>query len=81
MVIKICEIEEPLPEDAPLTPLSMTDQVNVVPATSELRAMEVLSPLQIVWLEGVAMALGIGFTVTITVMGDPMQPFSEGVMV
>jgi hypothetical protein len=68
--------------DAPITPFSLTIQLNVVPETSELREMAVVSPLQIIWLEGVAMTFGIGLTVTVTVIGDPVQPLSDvGVMV
>ena len=51
-------MDEPLPLDAPDTPLSLTVQLNVVPATSELKAIDVVCPLHIVWLDGVAIAEG-----------------------
>jgi hypothetical protein len=76
-VIKVWAIEEPLPPDAPLTPFSTTLQLNVVSSTSELRAMEVVSPLHRIWLEGVAITFGVGFTVTITVVRDPTQPSGD----
>jgi hypothetical protein len=41
-----------------VTPISATVQLNVVPDRFELREMDVLFPLQIVWLEGVAIAIG-----------------------
>ena len=63
--------------DAPVTPLSLTVQLNVVPATSELKAIDVLCPLHIIWLDGVAIAEGIGSTVTTTVTEGPIQPFGE----
>jgi hypothetical protein len=44
--------------------------------------MDVIAPLQIVRLEGVAVVLGIGVTVTMTVIGDPKQPLEDvGVIV
>lgn len=36
---------------------------------------------QIVWLEGVATAFGIGFTTTVAVIGVPAHPLAVGVMV
>jgi hypothetical protein len=60
----------------------MTIQANVVPFTFELRAIEVVSPLQIVEPGGVAITFGVGSTVTVTVMEVPMHPFGEmGVIV
>ena len=38
-------------------------------------------PEQIVWLAGVAVAFGCGFTNTVAVMGAPKQPLASGVMV
>ena len=40
-----------------------------------------LAPEQIVWLIGVAVASGVGFTSTVAVIGVPMQPLALGVMV
>jgi len=82
VAVKVWLINEPLPLNAPDTPLSLTVQLNVVPATSELKAIDVVCPLHIVWLGGVAIAKGLGFTVTTTVIEDPTQPSDEvGVIV
>jgi len=70
-------MDEPLPLDAPDTPLSLTVQLNVVPATFELKAKDVVCPLHVVWLDGVAVAEGVGFTVTTTVIEDPTQSLAE----
>ena len=40
-----------------------------------------LAPEQIVWLPGVAVASGVGFTSTVAVIGVPVQPLALGVMV
>ena len=40
-----------------------------------------LVPEQIVWLIGVAVASGVGFTSTVAVIGAPVQPLALGVMV
>jgi hypothetical protein len=53
----------------------------VVPATALLSTIVVIGPLQIVCVEGVATALGIGFTVTFTVAFGPVQPLAVGVIV
>lgn len=41
----------------------------------------IADPEQIVWLAGVATALGVGLTNTVAVMGAPKQPLASGVMV
>ena len=38
-------------------------------------------PEQIVWLDGVTVAVGVGFTKTVAFIGVPGQPFAIGVMV
>ena len=40
-----------------------------------------LAPEQIVWLIGVAVASGVGFTNTVAVVGAPVQPLALGIMV
>jgi hypothetical protein len=82
VVTKFWAIKEPLPSDAPITPLWLTIQLNVVLDTSELKLMEIEFSLQIVGLEGVAVPFGSGFTVTTTVIGEPAQPLDDvGVIV
>ena len=41
----------------------------------------ILAPEQIVWLFGVDTASGVGFTNTVAVIGEPVQPLALGVMV
>jgi len=53
----------------------------VVPATVLLNAIPVVLPEQIDCPEGVAVTLGTGFTVMVTVIGAPGQPDAEGVIV
>jgi hypothetical protein len=71
------------PEDAvaPETPDCTTVQAKVVPANVLVRAMDGAVPEQIVWDPGVAVATGVGFTVTITDSGVPAHPLAVGVMV
>jgi hypothetical protein len=77
VVVKVCEIKEPVPSDPPVTPFSSTLQVNVVPDISELRLMEAVLPLQIAKLEGVAIGFGVGLTVTVAVIKEPIQPLED----
>ena len=66
---------------APETPDCTTVQAKVVPVTLLLRAIEEAVPEQIVCDPGVAVATGIGFTVTTTTLGVPAQPLAVGVTV
>ena len=53
--------------------LSLT-QLNTVPATLPLNTIVVIALAeQIVWLDGVATAFGVGFTSTVAVIGAPVQ--------
>ena len=40
-----------------------------------------MAPEQIVWLDGVATAFGVGLTRTVAVVVGPAQPFADGVIV
>ena len=73
----------PKPAVAPLTPVCVTVQLYVAPATPllVLNAIPVVAPLQIVCDAGVATTSGLGSTVTITVIGEPAQLAAEGVIV
>ena len=71
----------PEPAVAPVTPDCVTVQPKVVPVTLLVSAMDVALPEQIVGAEGVAVAVGFGFTVIVTEIGVPVQPPAEGVMV
>ncbi len=49
-------------------------QLNTVPATLPVSTIVVIAELlQIVWLDGVATAFGIGFTTTVAVIDGPVQ--------
>ena len=64
-----------------VTTLSLV-QLYTVPATLPLSTIVVIAePEQIVWLDGVATALGIGLTTIVAVIGAPEQPLAVGVMV
>jgi len=57
-------------------------QLNVVPLTAPVIAIVVIEAAeQIVWLDGVAVAFGVGFTKTVAVIAVPVQPFAVGVIV
>ena len=68
----------PVPVAAPDTPPEMV-QLKVVLPTFEEILIAVVAPLQIVCVNGVTVATGIGSTVTTTLMGVPAQPAAVGV--
>jgi hypothetical protein len=84
------EVLVKLPLMSPLPLAAMPDtstilslvQLKVVEATSPERAIVVIAlPEQMVCEAGVATAFGVGFTVTVAVIGGPGQPLAVGVMV
>ena len=73
-------VNVPLILPAPLATIPVTvatlslTQLYTVPATLPVSTIVVIvEPEQIVWLDGVATAFGIGFTVTVAVIGVPVQ--------
>ena len=72
---------EPAPADEPVAKDSLAVHPKVDPTGDELNAMLVVAPEQIVSDGGVAIAVGIGFTVITTSIGEPTQPFKVGVTV
>jgi hypothetical protein len=46
-----------------------------------LKVTDITIPEQIVCEGGVAIAIGLGFTVTVSFIGAPAQPFAVGVIV
>ena len=57
-------------------------QLYVVPPRVLLSAIVVIVLAEhVVWLEGVAVATGEGWTVMVNVFEDPVQPFADGVTV
>ena len=41
---------------------------------------EIVAPEHTVWVDGVAIAVGVGFNVTVAVETDPTHPFAVGVI-
>lgn len=81
VAVSVCVIALPELLEAPLTPDCATVHEKVVLPMLLVRAIEVAPPEQSVCEEGVAVTVGIGFTVTVAVMGAPAQPPTEGVIV
>jgi len=78
---RVSVIAEPLLLLPPVTPVSTTVQLKLVPDTLLLKLIGKTLPAQIVWFIGLAVSTGIGFTVMVTVIGLPVQPFAVGVIV
>ena len=77
MVFKTCAIKAPAPGVAPSSAdWLVTVQVYVVPATSLVKAIEVVPPEHIVEWTGVTVRKGIGLTATLTIMVVPSHPFA-----
>jgi hypothetical protein len=76
-------MEVPELAEVPFTvPLAVAAvQAKLAPVGVDVNAMSVALPLQMVAEAGVAVAFGLGFTVTATVTGEPTQLFSVGVTV
>lgn len=81
VAVSVCAMVDPDEAEAPLTFVCETVQLNVVPLTLLVSAMEVALPEHRLEEEGVAVALGVGFTVTVTTTGEPAQPAAAGVIV
>jgi hypothetical protein len=81
VAFRVWDIVAPVDAVAPATPDCTTVQANVVPVTVLLRATEVDVPEQMVCDTGVAVATGVGLTVTTTVIGDPAHELAVGVTV
>ena len=81
--VNVCAIEVPELAEVPFTvPVAVAAvHAKLAPVGVEVKAMEVAVPLQIVADDGVAVAVGFGFTVTATVIGEPAQLFKVGVTV
>jgi len=68
----------PVPVVAPVTPFCETVHEKVAPVGELLRLMFACVPLQIVCVEGCAVADGRGFIVTVAEEGVPWHPFAVG---
>lgn len=72
-----------LPDPAAAKPMLgvLFVQVNVVPLTGPVKPTAVVvAPLHTVWLAG-WFTIGVGFTVTVAIIGTPAHPPNDGVMV
>jgi hypothetical protein len=82
--VKTSEIDAPEPPAvvSPVTlPFAGVDQEKVVPATLLVNETPVALPEQIVCGFGIAVATGVGFTVTGTLIGNPTHVAAVGVTV
>jgi hypothetical protein len=80
-------VSVPLMSPLPLAAIPVTvgvlflTHVNVVPVVVLVNAIVAIAVAEhIVWLEGVAIALAVGFTKTVAVIVLPVQPLNVGVM-
>jgi len=78
--VSVCAMLLPEPSEAPATPLCATVHAKVVPVTLDVNVMPVAVLLHIVCDDGVAVTLGIGFTVITTSVDVPEQPLAVGVI-
>ena len=79
-----CAIVLPLPADSPETlpdGESLTVHENAEAEVALDKVIAVVPPEQMVWDDGKAATIGVGFTVMVTVIGIPAQPFAEGTTV
>ena len=58
----------------------MTVQLKVVPGTPDVSIKFVVFEEHKVWVSGVVVIVGVGFTVTTTSKGVPVQPLASGVV-
>ena len=81
VAVRLWAIDDPEDAVAPDTPDCTTVQAKVVPATLLVSAIDGAVPEHIVCDAGVAVATGVGFTVTTTTLGVPAHPLAVGVTV
>lgn len=74
VAVSVCAISVPEEAEAPVTLVCVTVHAKVVPATLLVSAIPVDPPEQILCEEGVAVAEGVGLTVTVTVCEAPTHP-------
>ncbi len=72
VAVRVCAIVLPLDAVAPVTPVTdPKTQLNVVPVTGLLNTIDVVLPVHIVCEGGVAVMIGVGFTVMVNVFAAP----------
>ena len=80
VVVRTSEIIEPELFVPPVTPVCATVQLKVVPVTLLVNTIKGAVPEHTIFAEGMAVAIGIAFTVSVTVNGSPVQPPAVGVI-
>jgi hypothetical protein len=82
-LVNVWLIDPPEPAEAPVNDpaLVATVHVKVDPVTLLDRTIPVTSPEQMIGAAGVAVAVGVGLTVIVTVIGAPGQELAVGVIV
>jgi len=85
-LVVFVSVPEILPEPVAAMPVTVAVlflvHAYVVPLTAPVKAIVVIAVAeQIVCEDGVAMAFGVGLTKTVAVIGVPVQPFADGVIV
>jgi hypothetical protein len=81
VVLMACAMVDPEPFEAPVTPLWPAVHAKVVPPTLLVSEILVLEPEHMLEADGVAVAEGVGLTVTVTTIGVPAQVAAVGVIV
>lgn len=81
VAVNVCAITVPELAEAPVTLVCVTVHAKVVPAILLVSAILLALLEQMLCEDGVAVALGSGFTVIVTVAAAPGQPAEEGVIV
>jgi hypothetical protein len=81
VAVNVCAIVDPLPALAPETFDCTTVHEKVVPVTLLVSTIDVAVPEQIACVDGVAVTIGVGFTVTVIVNVLPVQLPDVGVTV
>lgn len=81
VAVKFCEMEFPVPDVAPVAPDCAAVHEKVVPVKLPDKDIAVALPEQMIWLVGVAVKIGLGFTETTIFTELPVHPFAVGVTV
>jgi hypothetical protein len=81
VAVRVCAITVPDPAEAPVTFVCVTVQLKDVPVTLLVSARVVVLGEQIFCDVGVTVAEGMGLTVTVVVIGVPLHPPADGVIV
>lgn len=81
VAVKFCAMDGPVPDVAPVEPVCAAVHEKEVPGKLLVSAMAIAFPEQMLWLVGVAVTTGFGFTEMTIFMGFPEHPFAVGIAV